>query len=120
MCDAHILFVNLVDVGQEHTPPPQAALLFSLSSVVCAAVGYVALDEELSGAELLGCVLMTAAAVLPGLLGTHYNMSSCLGGWDDLDVFRSMEISSSISNSSGGVGASKYNRSDDSNARSTR
>eukprot|EP00597_Dinobryon_sp_UTEXLB2267_P007623 CAMPEP_0170097290 /NCGR_PEP_ID=MMETSP0019_2-20121128/29139_1 /TAXON_ID=98059 /ORGANISM="Dinobryon sp., Strain UTEXLB2267" /LENGTH=361 /DNA_ID=CAMNT_0010319535 /DNA_START=198 /DNA_END=1284 /DNA_ORIENTATION=+ len=88
---------TLGTMGQEHTPPPQAALLFSLSSVVCAAVGYVALDEELSGPELVGCLLMTAAAVLPGLLGANYR-------WEDLDVFRSMEISSSNKYNRGGDG----------------
>jgi len=109
----NISFVILIVVEQEHTSPPQAALLFSLSSVVCAAVGYVALDEELSGFELVGCVLMTVAAVLPGLVGTHYNISSCWDGWEELDVFRSMEISSS--NSSSGLGTNSMYSSSSSN-----
>ena len=54
-------------MGQEYTPPTRAALLFSLSSVVCAVAGYVCLDEQLTGLEGLGCLLMTAAAALPNI-----------------------------------------------------
>ena len=53
---------------QEFTPPTRAALLFSLSSVICAVAGYLFIDEELTAVEIAGCLLMTAAAVRTGEL----------------------------------------------------
>jgi len=47
-----------------YTDSSRAALLFSLEVVYCVVLGYLFLHETLSLTELLGCVLMLAAAVL--------------------------------------------------------
>ena len=85
---------------QEFTPPTRAALLFSLSSVVCAVAGYLVIDEELTAVEMLGCLLMTAAAVLPNLFDRPEDTDTDKGGGDSNDSnsiltgpLHSMEIS---------------------------
>lgn len=67
---------------QEFTPPTRAALLFSLSSVVCAVAGYLFIDEELTVVEMLGCLLMTAAAILPNLFVRSEDTDTDKGGGD--------------------------------------
>jgi hypothetical protein len=67
---------------QEFTPPTRAALLFSLSSVICAVAGYLFIDEELTAVEIVGCLLMTAAAVLPNLFDRPEDKDTDKGGGD--------------------------------------
>lgn len=51
-------------VGQKNTEPTVASLLLSLESVFAVLAGMLLLHERMSGAEILGCVLMFAAIIL--------------------------------------------------------
>ena len=54
-------------VGQKRVAPSAAALLMSLESVFAALFGWLLLHETMTGAELLGCVLVFAAVVISQL-----------------------------------------------------
>jgi drug/metabolite transporter (DMT)-like permease len=61
--------------GQKYTPPADAALLLSLESVFAVLAGWLLLDEQLTGIQILGCVLIFLAVLLSqfkewSLLGT--------------------------------------------------
>lgn len=54
-------------VGQKRVAPSTAALLMSLESVFAALFGWLLLHETMTGAELLGCLLVFAAVVISQL-----------------------------------------------------
>jgi len=54
-------------VGQKRVTPSAAALLMSLESVFAALFGWLLLHETMTGAELLGCLLVFAAVVISQL-----------------------------------------------------
>lgn len=54
-------------VGQKRVAPSAAALLMSLESVFAALFGWLLLHETMTGAEVLGCVLVFAAVVMSQL-----------------------------------------------------
>lgn len=54
-------------VGQKGLEPSIAAVIMSLESVFSVLAGWVLLSENLSGRELLGCVLIFAAVILTQL-----------------------------------------------------
>lgn len=54
-------------VGQKRVAPSAAALLMSLESVFAALFGWLLLHETMTGAELLGCLLVFAAVVISQL-----------------------------------------------------
>ncbi len=58
-------------VGQKGMDPTVASLILSLESVISALAGLFILGQKLSGAEILGCILMFAAIVLAQLAGTE-------------------------------------------------
>ena len=58
-------------VGQKGMDPTVASLILSLESVISALAGLFILGQRLSGAEILGCILMFAAIVLAQLAGTE-------------------------------------------------
>lgn len=51
-------------LGQRHTDPTTATLIMSLESVFAALSGWLLLNEQLSGKELVGCTLVFLAVVL--------------------------------------------------------
>ena len=51
-------------LGQRHTDPTTATLIMSLESVFAALSGWLLLNEQLSGRELVGCGLVFLAVVL--------------------------------------------------------
>ena len=55
---------SLQIVGQRRVAPTAAALIMSLESVFAALFGWLLLHETMTGAELLGCVLVFAAVIL--------------------------------------------------------
>ena len=54
-------------VGQKRVAPSAAALLMSLESVFAALFGWLLLHETMTGAEVLGCLLVFAAVVISQL-----------------------------------------------------
>ena len=54
-------------IGQKHTKPAVASLLMCLESVFAVLAGWVILHEELTGRELLGCLVMFVAIILTNL-----------------------------------------------------
>ncbi len=54
-------------VGQKHTPPVLASMIFSLESVFAALSGWLILKETLSFFEFFGCFLMFAAIIVAQL-----------------------------------------------------
>lgn len=56
-------------VGQKGMNPTVASLILSLESVISVLAGLVLLKQEMSGREILGCVLMFAAIILAQLPG---------------------------------------------------
>ncbi len=54
-------------VGQKGMNPTIASLILSMESVVSVLAGWLLLQERLSGKELMGCVLMSAAIILAQL-----------------------------------------------------
>ena len=54
-------------VGQKDTPPAVASLLMSLESVFAALSGWLILQQQMSGREAFGCVLVFAAVILAQL-----------------------------------------------------
>jgi drug/metabolite transporter (DMT)-like permease len=50
--------------AQKHTPPADAALILSLESVFAVISGWSLLDENLSGIQIFGCVLIFVAVLL--------------------------------------------------------
>lgn len=54
-------------IGQQGVNPTIASLLMSLESVFSVLAGWVLLGEELSGREILGCILIFGAVVLAQL-----------------------------------------------------
>ncbi len=58
-------------VGQKGMDPTVASLILSLESVISALAGLFILGQRLSGAEILGCILMFAAIVLAQLAGAE-------------------------------------------------
>lgn len=54
-------------VGQKGVNPTIASLVLSLESVISALAGWVILHQNMSGREVLGCVLMFAAIILAQL-----------------------------------------------------
>ncbi len=61
--------------GQRHTPPTDAAILLSLESVFAVVGAWLVLNERLSGIQILGCVIILAAAIL-----------SQARGWGKIDL----------------------------------
>jgi len=51
-------------LGQKTTPPAVASVIFGLESVFAALFGWLILQEQLTGRELLGAALMLAAVLL--------------------------------------------------------
>jgi drug/metabolite transporter (DMT)-like permease len=51
-------------VGQRDADPSVASLIFSLESVFAVIGGYLLLNQNLTGRELIGCAIMFAAVVL--------------------------------------------------------
>ena len=58
-------------VGQKGMDPTVASLILSLESVISALAGLFILGQRLSGADILGCILMFAAIVLAQLAGAE-------------------------------------------------
>lgn len=54
-------------IGQKGMNPTVASLILSLESVISVLAGMVILHQELSGREILGCILMFAAILLAQL-----------------------------------------------------
>lgn len=54
-------------IGQKGMNPTIASLILSLESVISVLAGMVILGEQLSGREILGCVLMFIAIILAQL-----------------------------------------------------
>lgn len=54
-------------IGQKGVNPTIASLVLSLESVISALAGWVILHQNMSGREVLGCVLMFAAIILAQL-----------------------------------------------------
>jgi drug/metabolite transporter (DMT)-like permease len=50
--------------GQKYTPPADAALILSLESVFAVLAGWLLLDEQLTGIQVMGCVLIFSAVLL--------------------------------------------------------
>ena len=50
--------------GQKHTPPTDAAIILSMESVFAAISGVLILGEALLPIQIVGCVLITLAAIL--------------------------------------------------------
>lgn len=50
--------------AQKHTPPADAALILGLESVFAVLSGWLVLDEQLTGIQILGCVMIFAAVIL--------------------------------------------------------
>lgn len=59
---------SLQILGQQLLPPAPASLIMSLESVFAVLAGWLILGQTLTGAELLGCVLVFAAVILSQLL----------------------------------------------------
>lgn len=57
--------------GQKGMNPTVASLIMSMESLVSVLAGFVILGQVLSGREILGCILMSAAIVLAQLPGKH-------------------------------------------------
>lgn len=51
-------------VGQKYTDPTIATLIMSLESVFSAIAGWLILNEQMSGKEIIGCILVFAAVLL--------------------------------------------------------
>ena len=51
-------------IGQQYTEPTPASIIMSLESVFAALAGWILLNEAMTPAEILGCVLMFAAIVV--------------------------------------------------------
>ncbi len=58
---------TLQAVGQKRTDPTLASMIMSLESVFAVLGGFVILGDKLSLREILGCVLMFAAIIIPQL-----------------------------------------------------
>ena len=54
-------------IGQKNMDPTVASLILSLESVISVLAGWVLLKQQLSGRELMGCVVMFAAIILAQL-----------------------------------------------------
>lgn len=54
-------------MGQKNTSPTVASLLLSMESVFAVIFGYLLLHEQLTGKEMLGCVIVFAAIILAQL-----------------------------------------------------
>lgn len=54
-------------VGQKYAEPAVATIVMSLESVFAALSGWIILNEQLKGRELIGCVLVFAAVILAQL-----------------------------------------------------
>lgn len=54
-------------IGQKNMDPTVASLILSLESVISVLAGWVLLKQQLSGRELLGCVVMFVAIILAQL-----------------------------------------------------
>ena len=54
-------------VGQRYTDSVSASLIMCLESVFAALFGVLILDEQMSGRELLGCIIMFAAIIISQL-----------------------------------------------------
>ena len=71
MCHAGFLSMgvaySLQIVGQQHLEPAPASLIMSLESVFAAVFGWLILQEQMSGSEALGCVLVFVAVILSQL-----------------------------------------------------
>lgn len=65
-------------VGQKGMNPTVASLILSLESVVSVLAGLLILRQTLSGREILGCVLMSAAIVLAQLPGGKKECKACV------------------------------------------
>ena len=61
-------------IAQERADPTHAAIILSLEAVFGALGGYMFLQEQLSGRELIGCVLM-----LMGMLVSQVTWSDFVG-----------------------------------------
>ena len=62
---------TLQNFGQARTPPALAAVMLSLESVFGALSGYVVLHDRLAAAQLAGCALVFAAALLVQVHGAR-------------------------------------------------
>jgi len=54
-------------IGQRHVDSATAGLILSLESVISLIIGYVFLDELLTGKEMIGCILMLTAILISEL-----------------------------------------------------
>ena len=63
ICSMGIAY-SLQIIGQKHLEPTPASLIMSLESVIAALCGWLLLNEQMSRAELLGCVLVFGAVIL--------------------------------------------------------
>ena len=52
-------------VGQRALEPSTASVLMSFESVFAALSGWLILHENLSGTEILGCILVFVAIIIP-------------------------------------------------------
>lgn len=55
---------TLQNYGQISTPPTIASLVLSLESVFAALTGFLFLDENMSGKEFIGCILIFSAIII--------------------------------------------------------
>ena len=75
-CSIPILYAGIMScgvaytlqiIGQKNVNPTVASMVLSLESVVSVLAGWIILDQNMSGKELAGCVIMFAAIVLAQL-----------------------------------------------------
>lgn len=52
-------------IGQKNTSPTIASIIMSLEAVVCLIAGAILIDEKLSIQELIGCLFMFIAIIIP-------------------------------------------------------
>lgn len=55
---------TLQNYGQKYTKPTVASLVLSLESVFAAITGFLFLNEEMSGKEFIGCILIFSAIII--------------------------------------------------------
>lgn len=84
----------LGSLGQMYVSPSRSALLYSFESIMSAILGFFILDETLTWLEILGCCIMSGAAV----------MSSSLVGGGERDGYQRIEESEEAGLGKGGAG----------------
>lgn len=63
ICSTGIAYTLQV-VGQKYAPPAHAAIILSMETVFAAIGGFLLLEELMSGAEIIGCLLMLSGMLV--------------------------------------------------------